>query len=318
MSSLVSIIIPVFNKEKYISETIQSVINQTYTNWEIIAVDDCSTDYSCQIIESFSEKKIFLYKNNENKGANVCRNQAIGFSRGKYIVFLDADDILTSNCLLYRVKQIENTQNDFFVFPMGTFYQQIGDSSSLWIPNSTNPLKDFLQHKLPWAITQLIWKKEFIIKLNGFDESFSRLQDVELHTRALMNDNVLFDKKTDMVDCYYRIDEERKNFNEFEFLKRRVLSTNLFISKFFYQAKNKSLHKYLIITSYKTYVQILLQLKKNTITKSQFIELEKELFLTLNLFGNKTFFLFKLGNFFNLLPFRIPGVNWILSKLLVV
>lgn len=318
MSSLVSIIIPVFNKEKYISETIQSVINQTYTNWEIIAVDDCSTDNSCQIIESFLEKKIFLYKNNENKGANVCRNQAIELSHGEYIIFLDADDVLTSNCLFNRVKQIENTINDFFVFPMGTFYHQIGDSSSLWLPNSIYPLKDFLQHNLPWAITQLIWKKDFLIKLNGFDTSFSRLQDVELHTRALMNENLVFDKKNEIVDCYYRIDEERKNFNEFEFLKRRVLSTNLFINKFFYQAKNKSLHKYLLLTSYKTYVQILLQLKKQTITKNQFIELEKELSLTLNLFDNKTIFLFKLGKFFNLLPFRITGVNWILSKLLVL
>ena len=91
-SGLVSIIMPLFNSEKYISESIQSVLNQTYTNWELIIVNDCSTDKSVEIVKLFEDKRIKLLHNKKNSGAALSRNYALREAKGKWIAFLDADD----------------------------------------------------------------------------------------------------------------------------------------------------------------------------------------------------------------------------------
>jgi len=95
MSSLVSIITPSYNSEKFIKETIDSVISQTYQNWEMIIVDDVSPDKSNEIIDAFIKKdsRIKLIKLEENSGPAVARNRAIEEAKGRYIAFLDADDL---------------------------------------------------------------------------------------------------------------------------------------------------------------------------------------------------------------------------------
>ncbi|MCI2228403.1 glycosyltransferase [Polaribacter sp. MSW13] len=101
MNNLVSIITPSFNSAKFIAETINSVISQTYKNWEMIIVDDVSTDNSVQIINSFIEKddRIKLHKLKNNSGAAVARNKAIELSKGNFIAFLDSDDLWLQNKL---------------------------------------------------------------------------------------------------------------------------------------------------------------------------------------------------------------------------
>ncbi len=95
MNKLVSIITPNYNSEKFISHTIKSVINQTYKNWEMIIVDDVSTDNSLNIITSFCkiDSRIQLHKLPENLGAAIARNKAISLAKGNFIAFLDSDDL---------------------------------------------------------------------------------------------------------------------------------------------------------------------------------------------------------------------------------
>ncbi|AUC22803.1 glycosyl transferase [Polaribacter sejongensis] len=95
MNNLISIITPNFNSEKFITQTIESVINQSYENWEMIIVDDLSTDDSINIINSFckSDARIKLHKLKDNCGAAVARNKAISLANGNFIAFLDSDDI---------------------------------------------------------------------------------------------------------------------------------------------------------------------------------------------------------------------------------
>lgn len=92
---LVSIITPVYNSEKYIAETMESVLSQTYQNWEHLLVDDCSTDNSWLIIQSYAEKdkRIKPFRLQKNCGSGVARNLAIKEAKGKYIAFLDSDDL---------------------------------------------------------------------------------------------------------------------------------------------------------------------------------------------------------------------------------
>lgn len=320
MISKVSIICACYNKERYVSDTISSVLNQTFRNWELIIVDDNSTDQSIEIIKNYSQRdqRITLIVNSETRGANYCRNLGLNIANGSYVIFLDADDTLTSNCIENRLKIIEQDNLDFCVFTMGVFVKEIGDSNYLWQPNSKKPLEDFLQHKLPWSIMQPIWRKLFLIDLKGFDEDFKRLQDVELHTRALLVENVSYKQFVNTADCYYRIDEARKNFDAFEFLFRRVESCNLYVSKFSSYISDKKINHFLLGTIYMTYLQVLLQFRNKKINYIQYKGLENRLLNNLSFplsgFEKCMFFI---GSFFYLLPFRIPGMNWLILKILL-
>ncbi|MEC7265700.1 MAG: glycosyltransferase family 2 protein [Bacteroidota bacterium] len=119
---MVSIVTPVFNSQKYISECINSVINQTYANWEHILVDDCSSDQSEAIIKSYQEKdpRIKYFKLKKNSGAGVARNKAIELAEGKYVAFLDSDDIWAQDKLEKQIDfmvkhNIPFSYTDYFV-----------------------------------------------------------------------------------------------------------------------------------------------------------------------------------------------------------
>lgn len=93
MSDLVSIIMPSYNTAQYITETIQSVIDQTYHNWELIIVDDCSTDNTDIVIGKIKDPRIRYIKNEKNSGAAVSRNRALREANGRWVAFLDSDDL---------------------------------------------------------------------------------------------------------------------------------------------------------------------------------------------------------------------------------
>ena len=111
MNNLVSIVTPTFNSAKYIAATIQSVQNQTHSNWEMIIVDDCSKDATIDIIKNFITKdsRIQLYQLESNSGPAVARNKGIENVSGKYMTFLDADDIWFEDFIENSIKTIKET-----------------------------------------------------------------------------------------------------------------------------------------------------------------------------------------------------------------
>lgn len=113
MNELVSIIVPVYNSEKYIKETIESIKKQTYKNWELILVDDKSTDKSIKLIEEFKEERIKLLKLERNSGAAVARNTGIEIAKGRYITFLDSDDFWEYNKLEKQVEFMKEKECAF-------------------------------------------------------------------------------------------------------------------------------------------------------------------------------------------------------------
>ena len=129
MDELVSIIMPSYNTAKFISETIESVLVQTYTNWELIIVDDCSTDNTDEVVKSFlSYNRIKYIKNEKNSGAAVSRNRALREAKGKWIAFLDSDDLWLPVKL---EKQIAFMKENDYHFSY-TNYVEINEAS---IPN---------------------------------------------------------------------------------------------------------------------------------------------------------------------------------------
>lgn len=117
----VSIIMPSYNTAVYIKDTIQSVLNQTYKNWELIIVDDCSTDNTDEVVDEIHDDRIKYLKNEKNSGAAVCRNRALREAKGQWIAFLDSDDLWMTEKL---EKQIQFMEKNGYVFSY-TNYEEI-------------------------------------------------------------------------------------------------------------------------------------------------------------------------------------------------
>lgn len=113
MDGLVSIVMPSYNTGQYIADSIKSIQNQTYKNWELIIVDDCSTDNSLEVIRSFSEPRIRLLQNKKNSGAAISRNYALREAKGKWIAFLDSDDTWAPEKLEKQIQFMEKNNYSF-------------------------------------------------------------------------------------------------------------------------------------------------------------------------------------------------------------
>ena len=114
MAELVSIIMPSYNTSDFISETIKSVLNQSYANWELLIVDDCSTDNTDEIVRPFLlDKRIRYLKNENNSGAAVSRNRALREAKGKWIAFLDSDDLWMPDKLSKQIRFMEKNSYHF-------------------------------------------------------------------------------------------------------------------------------------------------------------------------------------------------------------
>jgi glycosyltransferase involved in cell wall biosynthesis len=316
LNPVVSIIVPSYNKELFIADTLYSVIKQTYPHWELLIIDDVSTDGTNNVVDTIkqTDSRILFYVNDVNRGANYSRNYGLKIAKGKFIIFLDADDLLEKNCLEQRLKHIEHTSLDFVVFTMQVFLKKIGDYTSIWKPNSNKPLNDFLKHQLPWQTMQPIWRKEFLINLGGFNEKFSRMQDVELHTRALLVKDVLFKQVGNAPDCYYRIDENRIELNAYQFMNRWIDSALMYAKRF--ESLDLKHRKYLIGTIYEVFLQTIYRLKMSSITSKEFDEFENKLLHTQFHLSKWKLVLFSASKFYNLKLPRIPGINKVIKQLL--
>jgi len=118
MNNKVDIIIPVYNSQKYISKTINSVFRQTYKNWKLIIIDDASTDDTKKILEKIykknkNKKKIIILKNNINRGQAFSRNRGLKYSKSKFVTFLDSDDFWDKNKLKNQIKFMLRNNYDF-------------------------------------------------------------------------------------------------------------------------------------------------------------------------------------------------------------
>jgi glycosyltransferase involved in cell wall biosynthesis len=139
VSNLVSVIVPVFNRFNLVEKSIQSVLNQAYNEYEIIVVDDCSTDG----IFTYSHEKLSIYRINENSGPGFCRQCGLEKAKGNYILFLDSDDILEPDFLSLSIqKHIELNNNICFSY----CHSGILNSDLIW--NNTDKQYDSILNKV--------------------------------------------------------------------------------------------------------------------------------------------------------------------------
>lgn len=123
MNDLVSIIMPSYNTAKYIADSIKSVQDQTYQNWELIIVDDCSSDNTDEIVSRYDDERIVYLKNKENSGAAVSRNRALENAKGRWIAFLDSDDLWYPTKLTEQIQFMKKNNYSFSY----TSYEEIDE-----------------------------------------------------------------------------------------------------------------------------------------------------------------------------------------------
>ena len=142
---LVSIIMPNYNGEKYLKETIDSVVSQSYRNWELIITDDCSSDNSLEIIERYGDERIRVIASKENCGAAVSRNKAIAAANGRWLAFLDSDDLWDKDKLSLQLKFM-NEEKCAFSFTHYYFDRNDGALKEFAPPKDRYDYKAILKH----------------------------------------------------------------------------------------------------------------------------------------------------------------------------
>lgn len=213
MSTLVSIIIPTYNRANLIAETLESVLAQTYENWECLVVDDGSTDDTKNIIKKYcGDDNRFTYKlrsQNHLKGANSCRNIGIKMAKGEFLLFLDSDDLLAPNCLESRICKVEkNPDFSIHIFKTKYFKESRDDAIKVFnkYPDSESDsyLKMFLRYDIPWQTTSMFIKRsDFNV---FFNEKLMRFQDVEFSISLLLDDSLKIKSHVNSeADSFYRI-----------------------------------------------------------------------------------------------------------------
>ncbi|MFH6769648.1 glycosyltransferase family 2 protein [Gaetbulibacter aquiaggeris] len=201
--TMVSIIIPIYNRAHLVGETLDSILNQTYENWECILVDDGSTDNTEEVIGEYVEKdaRFKYYKRPEErpKGANACRNYGFELSKGTYINWFDSDDIMLKNFISCKLKAIEETSFDF-VFSKTVNFDNTGHEFEISENDNKNKAitaNNYILGLVTWYTPDFFAKKkclEGIIfnELLNSGQEYNFFVKVLLHTnRGLFLDNIL-------------------------------------------------------------------------------------------------------------------------------
>jgi len=233
----ISVIIPNYNREDLLQETLESLLQQTITNWEAIIVDDGSTDSSLAVAERYQSKdsRFKVVKRTEfPKGAGTCRNQGLSVASGNHIIFLDSDDKLASFCLEKRYQLLQdNPGYDFLVFQIACFTKSSDNLECYWNIGTEEPdLERFMKLDAVWQTSSVMWNREFIIGLGGFDPQLACWQDVDIHLRAMLTPNVRYKKFLDEIpDVYYRRHAQHSISQQNLRSKEKLLSRKIIIKK---------------------------------------------------------------------------------------
>ena len=200
---------PSFNRADLIRETLDSLLAQTLSEWEMIVVDDGSNDDSLDIIREYGERDPrirLLSRDREPKGACTCRNIAVENARGRYVLFLDTDDLLAPFCLAQRVAVLESQPDlDFAVFSMLLFSGSPASADRFWnIDSADDDLLRLLRLDPVCQGTGTLWRRDSFIRAGLWNEKLKVWQDIDLHLRAFSG-AFKYEKRLDLpADAFLR------------------------------------------------------------------------------------------------------------------
>jgi glycosyltransferase involved in cell wall biosynthesis len=225
---LVSVFIPVFNRELYVKKAIDSVLNQSYKNIEIIVLDDCSTDKSYLIVSNFMQLdvRIKLFKNPQNFGISKTRNIGLRYCSGKYIALLDSDDFYEIDKI---EKQVNFLESNLDYAAVSSWMQLFDDKCRLEIVKyrtDIEEIKAIIPFYSPVSHPASMFRSE-VLKQLGYRENFIVAEDYDLWFRILQNYSI---GVIPLVLYQYRIHEKQSthpdNF-EIECLSNKLIASNI-------------------------------------------------------------------------------------------
>ena len=197
MSAILSIVMPVYNHKELVKVMIDSILANSFSDWELLAVDDGSDQETIALLEDYVKKDqrvIFIKRNRLPKGAPTCRNIGFEKAKGEYIVFFDSDDYVTPECLKTRVQCIENRKDlDFMVFPSGTYddkgFHIEPNKFNYGYPIYNDDLEHFARRLLPFVVWNNIYRTQ-ALRQKGilWDEQLLSLQDADFNVQTLLAD----------------------------------------------------------------------------------------------------------------------------------
>lgn len=212
MSKLVSIVIPVYNRINLVKEMINSIVLQTYTEWELLLIDDGSENETIDGLIELTQKdnRIYFYQRERlPKGAPTCRNIGLEKSKGEYIIFLDSDDLLSPIMLEQRVKFMEDNEDiDFGIFPSISFINELGENNAWYkgIKICNDDLKFLIDSYLPFLVVTNIYRRKSLIDKNIFwNENLLSFQDVEFNINNIIKGNLYKYSCNAYFDYYIRV-----------------------------------------------------------------------------------------------------------------
>jgi hypothetical protein len=179
----VSVVIPAYNREKFVAQTVDSVLAQTYPDFEVIVVDDGSTDNTRAVLAHYGARIKYIYQ--ENRGQAAARNKGLLASQGKYLLFLDSDDLIPPDKLELQVTLLEARPEFGLVYSGRQFINQAGEILGEVRPNKQGQLlKDMLLRRLNLGTTGVVVvRRECFEKAGLFDESLRRGDDTDMWCR---------------------------------------------------------------------------------------------------------------------------------------
>ena len=227
----VSVIIPVYNAEKYISEAIESVLNQSYEDFEVIVIDDGSKDNTLSIIKKYNRK--IRWKSQENKGQASAINEGIKMAKGEYVAYLDADDVCMPDRLEIQVKYLDARRNVGLVY--SSFYQ-INSSGEIQRFIRAHPYDDFVLLQEDYiARSTVMHRKKCLDEVGLFDESITGDDDWDMWIRISEKFGIGYVKKP-LVK--YRVHGENISLMRLKRLAYRRYTTIRILEKAYERRKN--------------------------------------------------------------------------------
>lgn len=201
IKGLVSIIIPVYNREDLITDTIISILNQKYFNIECIIIDDGSTDNTFNLITNIANNdkrlKCFSRPGHLKKGANSCRNYGYSFSKGEFVVWFDSDDIMPDISILSRFLVINNSEYNFVIGRIRNFYisplENFDLKKSIIAPISNNPASEYFLANFWFHTSAPLFTRKYLESFNKhFDQDISFHDEGEFFIRLLLSSPNIF------------------------------------------------------------------------------------------------------------------------------
>jgi glycosyltransferase involved in cell wall biosynthesis len=236
---LFSIIIPTYNRAFFIGRCINSVLSQQFTDFEIIVVDDGSTDNTNDIVENYNDSRLFYDKKDKN-GVSSARNYGVNHASGAWLLFLDSDDILSDNALFIWNREIQNNKNHNLIF--SSHVNQYSDKQIVVYPK---PLGRLYQNQTGlFTAGSFVVKKDIFKEVGGFDEKIVFGENYELGLRLFNNPNISI-KSHYINDVTTIVTIHENSSSNRSISENKLLSMEIFIEKhFLLLKKQKRLYHY--------------------------------------------------------------------------